>query len=130
DDRAADRLQVPVDGILLEAAGLGDRRAVDAVADRPGEGLVAVVDLHREDGEARARPEQERVVVVLDLRRRAAAQRGALQQLGRAGVGDVEELDLDAGRLVGRYVAADPQQQSRPRRVQVGRIALQLELPG
>ena len=70
------------------------------------------------------------MVVVGRLRRRPRPERRLRQQLRRGRVGDVEELELRARRLVrgGRDVLADPEQQPVGERVEVGGVPLELEL--
>ena len=68
-------------------------------------------------------------MVGLDLGRRSAPQGGAGQQSGYARIGHVKELELRTGRLVGGrlHVLTYAQEQALAHRVQVGRVALELE---
>ena len=107
-------------GLLDPADELHAVGAVDAVAD----GTLR----ERDDDEPRRRPEEEGVMVGL-RRRPALAERGVREPRRVAEVGDVEERELRAGRLVVRAdVLADPEQQVAADRVQVRRVAGQLDL--
>ena len=107
----------------------------DAVAGRPGSATACaalprrpVGDRH--DREALRRPPQERVVVVLGLRR-TSTRRGAAwcSSRGVGRVGDVEQRDLRAEpHALGGRVLADAEQLVLADRVQVGRVAEDLQL--
>ena len=69
------------------------------------------------------------MAVELDLRRRRRAERVLGQQLRVGRVADAEERDLHAlGPALGRRVLPDAEQEVVGDRVQVGRVAEQLEL--
>ena len=68
-------------------------------------------------------------MVVLDLGLAARPERVAVDARGRVEVGDVEQRHLGAEqRAVGGRVLADAEQRSGADRVQVGRVAGDLEL--
>ena len=108
-------------------ADLRDAAPPRAQAHRADERRVAV-RLERDDGELAPRPPEERVVVALRLRP-ALPEDDAREPFRLAEVGDVEErrLRADHPAFVGR-VLPDPEQEVAAERVQVGRVAADLQL--
>jgi hypothetical protein len=101
--------------VLDAARGIDSASAADSEAHRPL--------LERDHDEARARPEEERMVVGFRLRPAQAEMLG-VQTRRLPEVGDVEDRELRPGRaaFLGR-ILADAEQQVLADRVQVRRIA-------
>ena len=125
DQRAED-----VPALVLGAADLADPVvALDAEPERAVERVLRLVGAHRDHGQLRRRPVQERVVVVLGRRAGRLAERVLVEPLRRAQVGHVEQRELRALRLpLLVRVLAEAEQQVVPDRVQVRREAEDLQL--
>src|SRR5438128_8084099 len=107
--------------------GAGVREPCELVDPLPGDAEGDGLRLQRDDGERLRRPVEERVVVVLDLRR-AGSERDGIQPRRAARVGDVEQLDLSTCEPAVRgRVLTDAEQQVAAHRVEVGGVAAQLE---
>ena len=108
-------------------------RPVDPEPDRTREigaarRLAVAVDLHGQHGELGRGPEQERLVVELGVGRGRAAERVTREQLRRAQVGDVEQAQLRPAQASLRArVAAHAEDEVAADRMQIGRVAQQLE---
>src|SRR5215212_5776918 len=124
--RRAQDVHLAAFDFVADLPGSGDAVARDLEPERTGEGLLT----HWHDRQARRPPPQERVMVVLDFRRRAGAERHLLKAGGMGRVRDVEQRELRAEQpaLTGR-VLPDPEQEPVADRVQVGRVSLEVELP-